>query len=386
MRRLMEKSWKYNNLTSRRHWLAIRDVMIEIDGSYLEAGGQIIRTAVGLSALTGKPCRVFNIRAGRPKPGLMAQHLTGVQAIAKLCTAKISGAELWSKELTFEPGKIKSGEFQFNVGTAGSISLVLQSLVVPAIMAPGKLAFDIKGGTDVAWSPSIAYFQNILSYWLDKMGVKIKTDILKYGFYPKGGGHVRVEVVPTAHLKPLNLAKRGKPELIHALSIASEQLKKVQVAERQLEAAASILAALPDFKGAAIDKITAPSAAIRKEISYVQTLSPSSSLQLYTQFSNCRLGAGAIGERGKRAEQVGQEAAELLKRQTDSNACIDRWAADQLLPFMAVASEQGPSEISVAEITNHCLTNVWVIEKFLPVKFSIEGEKGKPGIIKCAKK
>jgi RNA 3'-phosphate cyclase len=360
--------------------------MIEIDGSYLEAGGQIIRTAVGLSALTGKSCRIFNIRLGRPKPGLMAQHLTGVQAVAELCDAKVSGAELWSKELTFEPGKIKSGKFEFDVGTAGSVSLVLQSLMVPALAAQDKLTFDIKGGTDVAWSPSIIYFQNVLSYWLERMGVETKTEILKYGFYPAGGGHVRVEVTPAKRLQPLNLAKRGKPELIRALSIASEQLKKPRVAERQLEASASILTALPDFKGAAIDNITAPNAAIHKEMRYVQTLSPSSSLQLYAQFANCRLGAGAIGERGKPAEQVGKEAAELLKKQVESDACVDRWAADQLLPFMAVASEQGPSEINVAEITNHCRTNIWVIEKFLPVKFEIVEKKGEPGIIRCGKK
>ena len=347
--------------------------MIEIDGAVGEAGGQIIRTAVGLSAATGKPCRIFNIRAGRPKPGLMAQHLTGVQAVARLCNAEVEGAVLWSKELTFKPGKIKAGEFRFDVQTAGSVSLVLQSLLVPAIAAPGPLVFGIKGGTDVAWSPSMTYFQNILACWLAKMGVGIKTEIIKYGFYPAGGGHVRVEISPPKQLAPLALTARGKLNRISIHSLASEQLKKAKVAERQLEAAKRILTAIPSITRASI----------HEEIKYVQTLSPGSSLQSCAEFENCRLGAGVVGERGKRAEQVGEEAAELLKRQLGTAACVDRWAADQLLPFVALAVEQGPSELSIAEITNHCLTNIGVIESFLPVKFEVVGKRGEPGAINC---
>lgn len=363
--------------------------MIEIDGSEKEAGGQIVRTAVGLSALTGKPCHISNIRAGRPKPGLMAQHLTGVHAVAKLCNASVKGAELFSTELIFEPHNIKSGKFNFDIQTAGSISLVIQSLLTPAIASRKPLSFEIKGGTDVAWSPSVLYFQNILSHWLQKMGVEIKTEIVKYGFYPSGGGHVRVEISPTKCLHPLNITERDKPKTISIISIASESLRSARVAERQLETAKNIITSLPNFSGEAI----------RSETHYVPTLSPGNSIQLCAEFENCRLGAGAIGERDKRAEQVGKEAAELLKKQMDSNACVDRWSADQLLPFLAIAAYHNEplsgkgelfakgnySEISVAEITNHCLTNICTIEKFLPVKFDVIGEKGKPGIIKCHK-
>ncbi|MEM7813822.1 MAG: RNA 3'-terminal phosphate cyclase [Candidatus Aenigmatarchaeota archaeon] len=346
--------------------------IIEIDGSCLEAGGQIVRTAVGLSALTGKRCHIFNIRAGRPKPGLMAQHLTSVQAVAQICNARVEGASLWSKELTFVPGKIKSGEFSFDTGTAGAVSLVLQSLLVPATAAPGDIAFDVKGGTDVAWSPSMAYFSEILCYWLRKIGIEIKLEILKYGFYPAGGGRARV-AISAARPSPLVALERGNPLAIRAISVASERLRRTNVAERQLAGCKAALSGATHLK-------------VEEELHYVPTLSPGCSMHLFAGFANCRLGASSIGARGKPAEQVGREAAELLLRQISSGACVDRWAADQLLPFLAIAAERGPSKISVAEITNHCLTNIWVIEKFLPVKFEIEGEKGKAGVINCKMK
>lgn len=345
-------------------------LMIEIDGSYLEAGGQIIRTAVGLSALTGKACRIFNIRAGRPKPGLMAQHLTGVKAVAKLCDAKLIGAELWSTELTFEPNKIQAGQFTFDIGTAGAISLVLQSLTIPAVAAPGKIILDIQGGTDVAWSPSMIYFQNIFCYWLGKMGVKAKTEIMKYGFYPKGGGQVHVEIQPS-EVTPIRFVEREDLSRIDAWSIASETLKTKNVAGRQIDGVKKILKLTPDSK---------------IHIDYADSLSPGSSVYVHAHYLNCKLGASAIGERNKKAEAVGEEAARELESQMRTPACMDKHMADQILPYMALATEKGRSEVSVAEVTNHCLTNIWVIEKFLPVKFEIAGKKGEPGTIRCTKK
>ena len=344
--------------------------MIEIDGSYLEAGGQIIRTAVGLSAVTGKPCRVFNIRSGRPKPGLMAQHLTGIEACAKICDAKLKGAALHSKELEFHPGKIKGGEYKIDIGTAGSIPLVLQTLVIPALHAEKKVVLDLIGGTHVSWSPTIDYFRHVFCDFMKKVGVNVQVDILKYGFYPKGGGQVRVEIQPS-EVTPIRLVEREELSRIDVWSVASETLKAKNVADRQVDGVKKLLKLTPESN---------------IHIDYADSLSPGSSVYVHAHYLNCKLGASAIGERSKKAEAVGEEAARELEPQMRTAACVDKHMADQILPYMALAAEKGRSEVSVAEITNHCLTNIWVIEKFLPVKFEIVEKKGEPGIIRCEQK
>jgi len=325
--------------------------MILIDGSYLEGGGQIIRTSIALSAITGKPVKIINIRAKRPNPGLRAQHLKGIEATAKLCKTELKNVKIGSESIEFIPKEIKGGSFSINVGTAGAITLVLQTLVLPSIHAEEDVILEITGGTDVKWSPTINYFKHIFCYFLAKMGIDIFVETLKYGFYPKGGGKVKVTIKPCKKIKPINLIERGNMEKIEVRSIASETLRNRRVAERQSEAAKKIL----KFEN--------------ETITYVSTLSSGSSINLHAYFENCKLGASELGERGKLAEKVGEEAAKSLVKQIDSNACLDKWMADQILPYMALA---GNSKVSIAEITNHVKTNIWVIEKFLPVKFEID--------------
>ena len=328
--------------------------MIEIDGSHLEGGGQIIRTALSLSAITGKSCRVENIRHNRPNPGLQAQHLTAVKSVAKICGTEIK-AKIGDTSLVFEPREIKGGHYDIDIGTAGAVSLVLQSLILPSLHAAHPTTLSIRGGTNVKWSPGIDYMQNVFCYYMKKLGLDIKIDLKKYGFYPKGGGLVRATINPGMP-KSLSLTGRVGDVSYEAGSIASVDLEKTNVAERQLKR---------------IDKNFQLS---KKNVAYIEADSTGSAVQLLAVYENCILGASSIGERNKSAEKVGEEAAQELKKALASDACFDVHMADQILPFLAFAKDN--SVIKVAEITNHVRTNIWVIEKFLPVKFEIdENEK-----------
>lgn len=323
--------------------------MIEIDGSYLEGGGQILRTSVALSAITGKPCKIINIRSGRKNPGLQAQHLKGIEAAAEICDAKLKGTKIGSQEIEFIPKKIKGGKFFIDIGTAGSITLVLQTLVPICIHADKDVELEIIGGTDVSWSPNMEYFQEVFCRNVNRMGIKIESEVSKYGFYPKGGGRVKVKIRPCKKIEPLTLIERGNVKRYDIRSIVSKFLEKAKVAQRQIDGAKKII---PKYDC--------------EYFEYVDTLSPGSTTHIHAHCDNSELGSTVYGELGKLAEKVGEECAISLMKHINSNAAFDKWMADQILMYMALA---GHSRISAAEVTNHCKTNMWVIEKFLPVKF-----------------
>lgn len=335
--------------------------MIEIDGSYLEGGGQIARTAISLSAITNEPCRIFNIRKGRPNPGLKPQHLSAIQAASKICNGNLKGCTVGSTEIEFCPGKIEGGNHSIDIGTAGSVTLVLQTLIPICLNANKKSVLEITGGTHVPYSPSADYFQHVFCEFIKKVGLKISFETERVGFYPKGGGKVKLEINNEDRVLPLFLSKRGELENYSIYSIASDELKHAKVTERQILGAEKII----DIKN--------------EYASHPITKSTGSHVHINAKFENCVLGADLLGEKGKLAEKVGEECAIILKKQINSDACLDRWMADQILIYMALAEE---GEVSVSEITNHVLTNIWTIEKFLPVKFEVKGEKGQPGIIK----
>jgi len=209
--------------------------MIEINGAHGEGGGQIIRTSVALSAITGKAVKIINIRSGRPNPGLQAQHLEAVKAVARLCKGK-TDASIGATSLLFEPGHIEGGHVSIDIGTAGAASLVLQALALPAIHAEHPVSLRISGGTHVRWSPSMDYMQNIFCYYMKKLGIDFSIETEKYGFYPKGGGIVHVKIAPYVP-RPLNLVEQGKLVSTDAISLATEDLRKTEVADRQIAGA-----------------------------------------------------------------------------------------------------------------------------------------------------
>lgn len=332
---------------------------IEVDGSHGEGGGQIIRTSIALSAVTEKPCRIFDIRKGRPNPGLQAQHLEAIKSVAVMCGADVEGLDIGSTEVTFIPGKITSDKIGVNIPTAGSIGLVLQAMMIPASRAPAPVSIEFRGGaTNGKWAPPLNYTKNVLLPLLAKMGYDARIDIQQYGYYPKGGAVVSVEINPST-LAPLELAERGKLAGIKGVSHASASLQKARVAERQAEACSKALSA-----NGLESSIS---------IAYSDAACPGSGVELQAIFENSVVGAGALGEKNIKAEDVGKHAAKKLLESVGSPACVDEYAEDQLLPYMALAP---PSRMSVPKITSHTRTNIWVIEKFLSVKFEID-EKNK---------
>jgi len=335
--------------------------LISIDGGYGSGGGQIVRTSIGLSAITGKAIKITNIRKGRCRQGLAEQHLQAVRAVASLCDAEVKGAELHSTELEFIPKKIKSGNVNVKIATAGSVGLLLQSLLIPAIKT--DLIIKINGGgTYGKWAAPIDNFRYVLFPLLEKMGYKAEIKIEREGFYPVGGAKVKVHS-GKAELKPIEITEKGKIISIEGRSIASEHLKKAEVAERQAKVAKKIL--FDNFK---ID------AKIKKE--YVKSKCPGSGIQLWIKTENTIIGANGLGEKGKPSEIIGKGAAKQLIEDYNKG-CIDRHTADQLIPYMALA---GKGKIKASEISGHVTTNAYITEQFLPVKFKI-----KDNIIECNK-
>jgi RNA 3'-phosphate cyclase len=326
--------------------------MLSINGARGEGGGQILRTAVALSALTQTPIKVSNIRANRPKPGLSAQHLVGIKAVAKLCQASTSGLELGSEIIEFSPGKIRGGEFRFEIGTAGSITLVLQASILPALHADKNVKITITGGTDVKWSPPIDYFNNVFLTLLKKMNVNIESEIIDRGYYPKGGGKIKINIQPQPDLKRLDLSGRGDIEQISGIinltglpSHISDRIEK------------SALDNLKNFQNVNLTQDRRTSG-----------LSQGTGITLWTETAKSVLGASALGERGLPAEKVGQSAADGLVQEIKGEGSVDIYAADQIVPYLGLAG----GEFSVREITSHTKTNIWLTEQFIDDRFGIE--------------
>ena len=338
--------------------------MIAVDGSYGEGGGQILRTSIALSVITGEPVKITSIRANRPKPGLRPQHLHGILALKELSNAKVKGAQVGSTVLEFAPSEAKPKHIRVPIKTAGSVTLVLQALL-PAMAFTGG-SFEITGGTDVPWSPPVDYLKNVTLYALRKMGIKAHIELKRRGHYPRGGGLVVGRVEPWEERKPLKAIEWGKVERFAGISHATNL--PAHVARRQAKAAEERLQELYNVP-----------VEIETEVS--RSLGPGSGIVVWAETDSLRLGGDALGKRGKPAEVVGREAADEVLEALTTRAAADRFLGDQLIPFLAFAG----GEIKVAEITNHLLTNVWVVEQFFGRVFEVEGETGEPGVVRVVK-
>ncbi|WP_297536228.1 RNA 3'-terminal phosphate cyclase [Thermococcus sp.] len=338
--------------------------MIEIDGSYGEGGGQILRTAVALSVITGKPVRIYNIRANRPNPGLRPQHLHGILALKELSNARVKGARVGSTVLEFWPGKPEAKHIRVPIKTAGSVTLVLQALL-PAMAFVGG-SFEVTGGTDVPWSPPVDYLRNVTLFALEKMGLKVELELRRRGHYPKGGGLVVGRVEPWEERKPITALEWNRIKKFGGISHATNL--PAHVAERQAKAAEERIRGLYSLP-----------VEIEREVS--RSLGPGSGIVVWAETDSLRLGGDALGKRGKPAEVVGREAADELLGQLTSRKAVDKFLGDQLIPFLAFAG----GEIGVVEITNHLTTNVWVVERFLGKTFTVEGDVGGSGTVSVRK-
>jgi RNA 3'-terminal phosphate cyclase (ATP) len=331
--------------------------MIELDGAAGEGGGQILRSALALSMITGQPFRITRIRANRAKPGLMRQHLVAVQAAVQVSNATVTGAELGSSELSFTPGRITGGDYHFAIGSAGSCTLVLQTVVLALLYAQQPSTIRITGGTHNSMAPPVQFLQRTYLPLLARMGAQVDIELVRYGFYPAGGGEVIASVRPCEWLGPLVLMERGSPVAGYAEAFVAGVPPGVGLRELgcigcalEWDESRLHMHRLPGEQG--------PGNAV------LVTLEHEHVTQVFAGF-----GAKAV-----RAEAVAQEVIEQAQAYLGSSAAVDEHLADQLILPMALA---GGGSFTASTVSSHALTNAEVIARFLPVVIDFRGEEGR---------
>ncbi len=345
--------------------------MLVIDGSHGEGGGQVLRTALTLAILTGRPVRIERIRAGRRKPGLRPQHLTGVRAAGAVCEARLEGDDLDSQTLTFVPGgPARPGEYTFDVaevargGSAGSVSLVLQTLLLPLALAGGESRLTLRGGTHVDWSPPVSYLEHVFLPILARMGVHAEIDLVRWGFYPAGGGEIRVHIAGReGPLSPILLTERGALRRVRGMAVVTNL--PAHIPQRMADRAHNLLA----------------EAGLRAQIEprRLRGVGPGAGIFLFAEYEHATAGFTAYGRKGLPAERVAEGACRDLLAHHRSSAPADPHLADQLVLPMALA--EGESRVHTSQVSRHLLTNVWVVRQFLNRDICVAGEPGAAGAV-----
>ncbi|MBD2301585.1 RNA 3'-terminal phosphate cyclase [Nostoc sp. FACHB-190] len=327
--------------------------MIDIDGSYGEGGGQVLRTCLSLAAITGEPIRIANIRAGRKKPGLAPQHLTAVRAAAKICQAQLQGDALGSMMLEFMPSRpVQAGNYTFDVsevlegGSAGAITLVLQTILLPLALAKGNSQVTLRGGTHVIFSPTMTYIEQVYLPMLQRMGVKASVKLGAWGWYPQGGGEVTLQVSGGSQLSGINLLKRGHLRQVRGLAVVTEL--PAHIPQRMANRAEKILR-IAGFK-------------VSMQALRERGVAAGAGIFLTAEYENSLTGFGGFGRWRMSSERVAEIACEQLLKFHQTGAPVDEHLGDQLILPATLATEA--SQYHVANISTHLTTNATVIEQF----------------------
>jgi len=328
--------------------------VLEIDGSYGEGGGQILRNAVAFSTIIGKPIKITNIRANRPNPGIKAQHYVAIKSIKEISNAETENLEIGSSKLTFIPGDFKGGNHKFDIGTAGSITLVFQALILACLKTNVEINIRLNGGSDVKWAPTWDYFQHVFIPIIKNIGVSVDTKLIKRGYYPKGGGEAEITIYPFSNIKPLKLDKKIEFSIVKGI-VNIGQLPN-NISKR--------------IKQSAIKTLLKSNLQSDIEVEENSTLSPGTGITLWTESNNVILGSSVLGERGITSEEIGKNVAKNLLGEIESNSTLDIYAFDQLLPYMSIS--KGVSSCTIKKISNHAQTNMWLIKQFLDTNFQVK--------------